>query len=138
MKNKKGFTLVELLAVMVILGILIIIMIPAVNGALNKGKEKISEINKKQIKEAVEVLVTEVISCDISDRTYAVFNENKNTSSCIILQNSLYSKKVITIENLKNNNYFKDDANNCSGSIGISVNENNYQINIDYTNLTCK
>ncbi len=40
MKNKKGFTLVELLAVVVILGLIILVTIPAVNRFILNSKEK--------------------------------------------------------------------------------------------------
>ena len=39
MDNKKGFTLVELLATITILGILLGIAIPSVMGYMNRGKE---------------------------------------------------------------------------------------------------
>ena len=40
MKNKNGFTLVELLAVIAILAILILIALPNVIGMVNKAKKK--------------------------------------------------------------------------------------------------
>ena len=40
MKNKKGFTLVELLAVIVILGVLLLIAVPSVTTIINNSKEK--------------------------------------------------------------------------------------------------
>ena len=137
MKNRKGFTLVEVLAVILILAIVMIIAIPAIGNALGAGKDKIKEINKKQIKEAVEVLVTEVVSCDVSDKTYAAFGISG--SNCSALQNSIVGKTInVSIDNLKNNGYLKDDSANCTGSINVTVNANNYQITIDDTNLKCK
>ena len=38
-KNQKGFTLVELLAVIVILGIIAAIAIPSIGGIIDKSKE---------------------------------------------------------------------------------------------------
>ena len=40
MKNKKGFTLVELLAVILILGILMVVAVPSINSTSNKTKER--------------------------------------------------------------------------------------------------
>ena len=40
MKNDNGFTLVELLAVVTILGIILVATIPAVNRWINKGKNE--------------------------------------------------------------------------------------------------
>lgn len=47
MKNKKGFTLVEVLVVVVILGLILLIAIPSVSKYINQSKRKtlISSIN---------------------------------------------------------------------------------------------
>jgi len=43
--NKKGFTLVELLGVIVILSILVLISIPIINSIVNDSKKQIKETN---------------------------------------------------------------------------------------------
>ena len=45
MKNKKGFTLMEMLIVVAIIGILIAIAIPTFNNALNKARVSADEAN---------------------------------------------------------------------------------------------
>ncbi len=47
--NNKGFSLVEVLAVVVILGVLVVIMIPAVNDVIKKNREN----NLKDLKESI-------------------------------------------------------------------------------------
>lgn len=39
-RNKKGFTLIEIIVVLVIMGILIAIAVPSVLGYVNKAKEQ--------------------------------------------------------------------------------------------------
>lgn len=47
MKNKKGFTLVELLAVIVVLAIIIVIATISVNKQIKKSRKNANDINKK-------------------------------------------------------------------------------------------
>jgi len=49
MKNKEGFTLVELLAVIVVLAIIIIIALPNIVNAMNKAKEGAFKVYGKRI-----------------------------------------------------------------------------------------
>lgn len=54
-KKNKGFTLVELLAVVVVLAIIVAIAMLQVNRIIKKVKKDANDINKKQIVEAVKV-----------------------------------------------------------------------------------
>ena len=47
--NKKGFTLVELLAVIVLLGLIALIASPAITGIIKKSKESLSNSQKQSI-----------------------------------------------------------------------------------------
>lgn len=52
--KQKGFTLVELLAVIIILGIIALIVVPIVNDTLKEQREKLYEKQINTIEEAVE------------------------------------------------------------------------------------
>lgn len=91
MNNKKGFTLVELLAVIVILGVLTAIAVPSVLGISKKIKTDMYESKKKTVEVALELWADD------------------NKSSCIDNIDKL------RIQNLIEDNYLKaDDKNNSS------------------------
>lgn len=53
--NKKGFTLVELLATLVVLGIVMSVVFVSVNGGFGNAKEKTEDVFVDTIKDAMEV-----------------------------------------------------------------------------------
>lgn len=57
MRNKKGFTLVELMVVVIIIGILVAIAIPVYNGVQNNAKEKACFANQRIIEGAAQQFV---------------------------------------------------------------------------------
>ena len=59
LKNKKGFTLVELLAVIVILAIILAIAVPGISGIINSAKKGSFESDVKMIITGIEYSVLE-------------------------------------------------------------------------------
>ena len=59
LKNKKGFTLVELLAVIVILAIILAIAIPGISGIINRAKKGAFESNVKMIITGIEYKIVQ-------------------------------------------------------------------------------
>ena len=72
--NKKGFTLVELISVIVILGILALIVFPSVLSTINKGKSSTKDSNKKLIIAGAKNYVTDNQNSfkSIDGKTYCI------------------------------------------------------------------
>ena len=101
--NRKGFTLVELLAVLVILVAIMGIAIPSISSSLERTKEKQNQSRYKIIESAAEQYVT--------DHKNAIYNKLGTNTTCYI--------------QIKNINYLNADEMQDSDGNDIS---NNYII----------
>ena len=143
--NKKGFTLVEILAVIVILSLVVVIVSTKGFGAFDNTKKKITEENLKTIKESANILATQIESCDDDvdselwegDDSLANLNGISNDKKdCSGLKEKMSSNECISvtvgylIENnyLSDNDDFTDIKNN---KIKICKNSNKIVINTD-------
>ena len=129
--NKKGFTLVEVLAVLVILSLLLILTIPSIRDALTNGKNKINDINKKQIEDAAKIIVDEVIYCNMTEIAKKALG---NETSCSIAKTKLINGVNIDVSKLD----LDDKSSKCSGTINVKINSETYKETIDMTNVICK
>lgn len=100
LKNKKGFTLVELLAVIVVLAIIILIAMPSVMSAMDKARRN------ALITEATEI--TKIAATAFADDSMGT----GLTSECYSLQA------------LKNGGYLDKNLKDYSGSVSISIDSN--------------
>lgn len=73
MKSKNGFTLVELLAVISILGVIVVLSIPAVLDVLGKSKKTLDEYNRDSLIDAAKYYVTDI---DLGEKEF-LYPENK-------------------------------------------------------------
>ena len=60
--NKKGFSLVEVLAVLVIFSIILLITIPSINNVTRKSKKRLYETQIKILKESANIFITDYIN----------------------------------------------------------------------------
>lgn len=67
MKNRNGFTLVELLAVISILAILIVIAVPTVLDILGKSRKILNEYDRDSLLDAAKYYITDI---DIGERDF--------------------------------------------------------------------
>ncbi len=62
--KKNGFTLVELLAVIVILAVIALITVPIINGTINDSKDRLSDEQYSRVRDAVKTYTAKNVSED--------------------------------------------------------------------------
>ena len=107
-KKQKGFTLVELLAVIAILGLIITVASTAVINILDSTNEKINEQNRKTVIDgaltyALRELNTEVCSEGFTPKS--INDKDPHNKNCLT---------KITIEELKDKAYISNDTKHCN------------------------
>ena len=107
-KNKKGFTLVELIAVITILGVICMIAIPSYNNYIKKAKDKKCEADRLAIIDATKTFINDCISknkCATNEKISYYVVENNNLKVSDLIGSSYlnydyveYKDKLIEIE----------------------------------------
>ena len=111
--NYKGFTLVELLAVIAIMGMLAVIMVPTISGVIEENKENSKKNLENSIKSSARAY--------ISDNRYEI---SLDDSSCDNNNNKRNITSIGTGTNLKK-------ITNSEISVSILVNEGYLKSNFD-------
>lgn len=94
----KGFTLIEVIVVLVILAILMAIAIPNVLGYINKAKGTENELNARNVFMAAQVETAEILKTNPSvTATNFVADSNKHLKSICNLANIDYVDGQITV-----------------------------------------
>ncbi len=128
--NYKGFTLVELLAVIAIMGMLAVIMVPTISGVIEENKKNNSANLKNSIKSSARAY--------ISDNRYEIkldnnsCNNNNTKREIFSINNKTILESKITVELLVNEGYLKSNS-------GEIINpETNNPINKGESNIEVK
>ena len=106
--NKKGFTLVELLAVIVILGVLLLIAVPAIQNVINSSKSKAFVSQAKLVIENVETAISVADTVTMPE----------NSSSCVIALGDIKLDRGSL--NSKNGKLFKTTIDISNGTYSIT------------------
>lgn len=116
MKNKKGFTLVELLAVIVLLGVLVAIAVPSVLGISKKIKENMYDAKIKTIEVAAEAWVDD-------NKSDCKANVNNLTVTDLVNQGYLKtdSAKGEVLNPKDNTNWNNTSSKTLLSSLGINI-----------------
>ncbi len=135
--NRKGFTLIELIAVIVILSLIALIVFPAVNSVIKDSKEKAYEQQKQTILKAVKQLSYENsdILPDETDGSTETINLTCLTTGCTINGKQINGGYI-------NEDELKDPRNtneNLEGVVEITYNNNQYHYTYkEKENITAK
>lgn len=125
--NRKGFTLVELLATIVILGLLTTVTITTVTSYYEKSKTKSEEAFRKQLTKTIESYIT----LEGSSKTYASYGtyyKCRNSGDGTVCDATSLSYATTTLDEvndakLTNNNNFTNPSNEqeCNPSTPITI-----------------
>lgn len=126
MKNK-GFTLVELLAVILILSLIMTITVVNVAKSRENALDAISEQEKKNLKEAARMVALNLD--DLQD-------DLKCTAGWITCDNNAkWTEAEFTINALREHGYLQDDDNHCTGSLSVTKADGEYTVELN--GVTC-
>ena len=108
MKNKKGFTLIEMITVLVLISLIALITITSVTKLLNSSKDKLYENQMEQIESAARLWGADNMLILPNDSTSNVVCEYKNIDSCP----EDYKKLIIDLKLLQDSGYIGQDIKN--------------------------
>lgn len=131
MKNKKGFTLIEIMAVIIILSIIALIVVPLVTGSIKSSKDKLYDTQIENIKSAAKSYMINLDLDDTQNKMLVTIEELKKLG---LVDKDIKDprtgeefNKCLTVEVTKNGNIYDyniiDDIEDCSetGSVIMTL-----------------
>ncbi|MBI2305568.1 MAG: prepilin-type N-terminal cleavage/methylation domain-containing protein [Chloroflexi bacterium] len=112
--QEKGFTLVEMLIVLALLGILVAIVVPNVTGFLGRGKSQAYESDRRVVQAAVDAYYT-----DTKRATKRVYPTANGTGSDAASANVYINMTHLINEGYLNKLPESANGDNCSGCTGF-------------------
>ncbi len=117
--NKKGFTLVELLAVIVILGILISLAVPSVFSVLDNSKNKINDAKQKEYESLARIWGND-------------FADSLSNNQCYFMSLNYMVKNGLSAD-------LPEDIDEDVEKAGVEITKKNNRLNYQYsTNSSCQ
>ena len=148
MKNK-GFTLVELIATITILGIIALIAMPSVMKSFNKSKNQTMVIQENKLIEAGDILVDDYCKSAINKKYKElcdVYYQELDKSSLseeekdLLNSNNIY--KYICVDDIKKLEYYTEDlkygATPCQGVVVYEIDSKTKMQKESYTYVKCE
>lgn len=116
--NKKGFTIVEVLFVVAIIGILTTVTVVVIQNTKNRASDAIIEQEKKELDTALRIL-----GIDLNDYESSIYNCKDTSwveSKCHLNESTGKWQWVkVSVEDLKRQGYLKDTSSRCSGDMTL-------------------
>ena len=117
--NRKGFTLMEMIAVVVILGIILLIAGPTLSSVYEDSKLKSEEIFTKRLSQSIDSYI-KLNSSDINFTSDGTANKTEENAS---YQVNIY-KGTIKVQNIINDNLLSIEDYKNAGNKDIQCNSN--------------